>query len=50
MLGGNTDDAWGYGSFDPATITGYWWPKVVALPKIEAVRIAFNGATSVSEV
>ena len=37
FLGGNQGDAVSRASFDPAQITGYWWPKGQPLPKVGKV-------------
>jgi uncharacterized protein (TIGR02594 family) len=49
FLGGIQGDAVSRASFKPGEITGYWWPKGVALPKVGVIKLgaAVNTATEV---
>jgi hypothetical protein len=43
-LGGNQSDRVCQQYEPPARITGYWWPKSVALPKVGRIVVNDSGA------
>lgn len=43
-LGGNESDAVRKGFEPKARLFGYWWPKSVALPQVNVIRVSGSGA------